>query len=99
MEWNKQIRIVFIGNGSPLVQLQKAIVFSRVNHLNIFMVGFNHFAKGKCELQSHILFFGGSTQTTRIMPAMTRIDHNGTDFVGFKAEWIYTHQQNHQPNQ
>jgi hypothetical protein len=30
---------------------------------------------------------------------MTSIDHNGTDFVGFEAEWIYTHQQNNQSYQ
>ena len=33
------------------------------------------------------------------MAAMTSIDHNGTDFVGFEAEWICTHQQNYQSYQ
>lgn len=33
------------------------------------------------------------------MPAMPSIDYNGTNFVGFEAEWIYTHQQNYQSYQ
>ena len=72
---DKQIGLGLISYLGTTVQLYKLIGFAGINHFYVGTVLLNHTSEGQRKLQREVLLLRDSTHGTRIVTAMTGIDH------------------------
>ena len=89
MDGNEQVGVVLVGDAAALPQFHKAVVLTRVNHLDIRKILIDKFSELQRHFQRDVFLVAVLAYGAGVFSTVSGVDDDGGDFLpgGMEGKW------------